>query len=250
LPFPNNVRIQELVNTYTQLDWNPSVNQRFTIMLTLDPQRTDYANIDTFNPQPVTENYRQRGGFASVTHRWILSSGGFLQSLFSAKRLDSRINPADPVAGMMTLFPDQNSGTFFESQNRRTRLYQWSQTFHAAPLQSGGRHLLTTGYSYARSTFDGQISNTPVRVLRGDSTLSSTIEFGAAPSSDIAKNELAFFLQDNWQLNSRFTLDLGLRFDHDNFSGEHINVAPRIGFVFASTRDGRTAIRGGFGFFN
>jgi TonB dependent receptor-like, beta-barrel len=249
LPDPHNVRVQEVVNTYTQVDWNLSSNQRFTFMLTVDPQKTKFANINTFDPQPVTENYRQRGFFASGTHRWILGQGGFIQSLFSAKRLDARITPADPTVGVMTLFPDQNFGTFFERQDRRTRLYQWSQTFNSRPLQSAGRHLFKAGYAFSRSTYDGQISDTPVRVLRGDGTLSSTINFASALRSDIAKNEVAFFVQDTWQIHQRFTLDFGLRLDHDNLSAESINVAPRVGFVFAPTRDGRTAIRGGFGVF-
>jgi len=35
-------------------------------------------NINTFNPQPVTADYRQRGFFVSATHRWILANGGFV----------------------------------------------------------------------------------------------------------------------------------------------------------------------------
>jgi hypothetical protein len=246
---PDDVRVQELVNTYTQLDWNSSANQRFSFMLTIDPLETKFANIDTFNPQPVTENYRQRSFFGSATHRLILARGGFIQSLFSSKRLDSRFFPADSSKGAMTLFPEQNSGTFFESQNRRTRLYQWGQTFHAWPMQSAGRHLLTFGYSYARSTFDGQISNMPVHVLRSDGSLSSAITFDHASASAIAKNEVAVFVQDTWQIHPRLTVDLGIRFDHDSISAEPVNVAPRIGFVLAPTTDGRTAFRGGFGAF-
>jgi hypothetical protein len=56
-------------------------------------------------------------------------------------------------------------------------------------------------------------------------------------------------VQDNWQIRPRFTIDLGMRLDRDNLSAETINVAPRVGFVFAPTRDNRTAIRGGFGVF-
>ena len=249
LPNPDNVRVQESATTYTQMDWDPASNQQFTAVLTVDPQYTKFANIDTFDPQPVTENYRQRGFFASLTHRWILARGGFVQSLFAAKRLDSQVFPANTSAGEMTLFPDQNSGTFFEQQQRRTRLYQWSQTFHVWPVQSSGRHLLTMGYSYSRSTYDGQVSNYPVRVLRDDGTPSSTITFGPSLASQTPKDELAFFLQDNWQIVPRLTLDLGVRFDHDSLSAEAVNVAPRIGFVFAPTHDGRTAIRGGFGVF-
>ena len=50
-------------------------------------------------------------------------------------------------------------------------------------------------------------------------------------------------------MHPRLTVDLGLRLDHDSLSADPANVAPRIGFVFAPTRDNRTAIRGGFGVF-
>jgi len=250
LPDPNNVRVVESGNTYTQIDWNLTANHQFTAALTTDPQNTDFANIDTFNPQPVTADYHQRGFFASATHRWIMASGGFVQTLFAAKRLDAQVFPANPMAGGMVLFPERNSGSFFEQQDRRTRLYQWSQTLHLRPLQSAGRrHLLTFGYSYAHSTYRGRISNQPVRVLREDGALSSVIAYDSALASTAATDELALFAQDNWQIHPRFTLDLGVRLDRDNLSAEPLNVAPRAGFVFAPTRDNRSAIRGGFGVF-
>jgi hypothetical protein len=197
----------------------------------------------------VTANYTQRGFFASATHCWILKNGGFLQSLFSAKRHDPRIVPADDSAAEMVLFPEQNSGAYFARQDRRTRLYQVAQSFHARPMISRGRHLLTLGYSYARATYRGQMSNLPVTVLREDGTLSQQIVFGPAAVLQEAKNDLAFFVQDNWQLHPRFVLDLGLRVDGDSLSAEPVNLSPRIGFVFAPARDNRTAIRGGFGVF-
>jgi len=249
LPDPNNVRAVESFTTYTQLDWSLKPNQQFSVSLTTDPQDTDFANINTFNPQPVTADHHQRGFFASATHRWILMSGGFVQSLFAAKRLDAHVFPARDLTEEMVLFPEQNSGSFFEQQDRRTRLYQWSQTLHLWPLQSAGRHLLTLGYSYARSTYQGQVANLPVKVLRADSTLSGEITYDAPLASRATKNEFAFFAQDNWQIRPRFTVDLGVRFDRDNLSAEPVNIAPRIGFVLAPTRDNRTAIRGGFGVF-
>ena len=249
LPNPNNVRIQESIDTYTKLDWDATPNHRFTAVFITDPQNTKFANINTFNPEPVTTDYHQRGFFVAATHRWILQNGGFVQSVFAVKRLDFHFFPATTTAGEMTLFPEQNSGTFFESQRRRTRLFQWSQALHLRPLQSSGRHLITTGYSYARSTFDGVISNTFVNVLREDSTLSSTIAFAPAAPSSAVKNELSFFVQDNWQVQPRFTFDLGVRLDSDSLSAESANISPRAGFVFAPTHDNRTAIRGGFGVF-
>jgi hypothetical protein len=248
LPDPNNVRIVEKINTYTQLDWNPSASHRFTTVFALDPQNTDYANINTFNPQPVTANDRQRDYFLSVTHRWILNNGGFLQTLFSSKQLDARVYPATQN-GEMVLFPEQNSGSYFEQQQRNTKLNQWSQTLHLRPIEHAGRHLPIFGYSWLHSSYQGQIMNFPVRVFRDDGTLSSSITYSSAIDSQATVNDFAFFVQDNWQIHRRFALDLGLRFDHASLSSEHVNVAPRIGFVFAPTRGNRTAIRGGFGVF-
>ncbi|RSL16929.1 TonB-dependent receptor-like protein [Edaphobacter aggregans] len=248
LPNPDNVRIVERINTYTQLDWDPSPSHRFTAVFALDPQNTYYANINTFNPQPVTANDRLRDYFVSATHRWLLADGGYVQSLFAAKQLDSHVYPATWTR-QMVLAPEQNSGSYFEEQQRNTELYQWSQTLHLRPIEHAGRHLLTFGYSYAHSSYEGQVTNFPIQVLRQDGTLSSSISYGAAPPSQAAKNNVALFAQDNWQIHPRLTLDLGVRLDHDSFSADALNIAPRIGFVFAPTGDNRTAIRGGFGVF-
>jgi hypothetical protein len=249
LPNPDNVRIVEKINTYTQLDWDPLPTNRLTTVFALDPQDTFYANINTFNPQPVTANNRLRDYFLSATDRWILSGGGFLQTIFSTKHLDSNVYPATPT-GSMTLAPEQNYGSFFEQQQRNTGLFQWSQALHLHPIEHAGRHLLTFGYAYSHASYQGEISNYPVQVLREDSTLASTITY-AAPSIPSQANEgnLALWVQDNWQIHPRLTLDLGLRLDHDSLASDPANLAPRIGFVFAPTRDNRTAIRGGFGVF-
>jgi outer membrane receptor protein involved in Fe transport len=249
LPDPQNVRIVENISNYTQLDWTPSASHRLTTVVALDPQNTKFANINTFNPQPVTANDHERGYFLSAADRWILDDGGFVQSLFAAKQLDSRTYPATNT-GQMVLVPEQNSGSYFEQQQRSTQLYQWSQTLHVRPIEHAGHHLLTLGYSFAYSTYAGRTTNSPVEVLRQDGTRSSRINYEvSAVSSDSVKGELALFVQDAWQIRPRFTLDLGLRLDHDSLSSGDINLAPRIGFVFAPSRDDRTAIRGGFGVF-
>ena len=250
LPDPNNVRVVESVTTYTQLDWMPAPHHQLTTVLTTDPRNTNFANIDTFNPQPVTADQRQRTFFVSATERWILGNGGFVQSLFSAKRLDIHVFPADPGPGEMVLYPEQNSGTFFEQQRRRTRLYQWAQSLHLHPLEFGGQHLFTVGYAYTNSSYRGTVSDLPVNILREDKSQTSRIVYDVGPAYVMSGNETAIFAQDNWQISSTLSLDLGLRIDRDSLAPGSWNVAPRIGFVFAPTHDKRTVIRGGFGIFD
>ncbi len=249
LPNPDNVRIEEQVSSHTQVDWNMTHSQRLTAVLTLDPQQTDFATIDTFNPPPVTAGYRQRGFFTAGTHRWILAGGGFVQTMFSAKRLDSRVFPADRQADEMVLSPELNSGGFFARQERRTRLYQWFQSFHLRPLEAAGRHLFTLGYSFTRASYRGSMAFLPVRVLRGDGTLSREIFYEAPATAHDSKDDWAFFAQDNWQLHPRLVFEIGMRLERDSLSAERLSPAPRLGFVFAPGKNNRTAIRGGFGVF-
>jgi hypothetical protein len=92
--------------------------------------------------------------------------------------------------------------------------------------------------------------------------------------------EDGFFLQDDWKVTSRLTLNLGLRYDYlswpteqfdrqSNFDlstgtvalagkngynsalihSDNNNFAPRVGFAYLLTRDAKTVLRGGYGMF-
>lgn len=97
----------------------------------------------------------------------------------------------------------------------------------------------------------------------------------AAPSQ---QDVWGFFIQDDYQVNRRLVLNLGLRYELatvlesstnklTNFSfarglftpgvdtdtglykGDHNNFAPRVGFAWSVTGDGRTVLRGGYGIY-
>jgi hypothetical protein len=104
---------------------------------------------------------------------------------------------------------------------------------------------------------------------------------GVADSFFVTKNwETGYFAQDDWKVNSRLTLNLGVRYDlftfpyeeHNNQSNFNLqtqtlqvagtdglsrsiiktnfnNIAPRFGFAYDLTGKGQTVLRGGYGIF-
>ncbi len=74
-----------------------------------------------------------------------------------------------------------------------------------------------------------------------------------------------FFLQDDWRITPRLTLNLGLRYEYqsnpdpingnpaipgtNNMVSDKNNLGPRLGFAYALTGDGKTSMRGGWGLY-
>jgi len=238
----------ETFDSSTQIDWLPSSRHHLSALVTIYPQNLSFMDLNTFNPKPTTPDFRQRGFQVSLNETWTIGAG-VLQSSFSAKRYDVHVFPASGLTEDLLLFPEQDSGSWFNRQDRESRVYEWTQIYRAADIHAAGTHSIAFGYNYEHAAFEGTVADQPVRVLREDNTLSQFIGFTAPAALDAGASNISFFIQDHWAPARRIAFDLGLRFDHDGISGQSLNAAPRLGFVFAPTHDNKTAIRGGIGLF-
>lgn len=85
------------------------------------------------------------------------------------------------------------------------------------------------------------------------------------PRFELKTTDWAFFAQDDWRVSPRLTLNLGVRWDYEQFPEPFLvnpalpqtankpsdknNFGPRIGFAIDATGDGKTSVRGGYGIY-
>ncbi|HMI51534.1 MAG TPA: TonB-dependent receptor [Candidatus Saccharimonadales bacterium] len=236
----------ESFDSYTQVDFNITPKQTATASLALYPQKLDFLGLNTFTPQPATPDFHQRGFQAYLQHRYIVGDKGLLISQFSYKRFDADITAQsdDPYR----LLLETTEGGFFNRQARRTSRSSFQESYQFAPKRFAGSHELTVGMSYEHSSYAGRQSFLPVEIDGASGMPIERISFTSPSPLHVDQNETAWFASDQWAVNSRFTLSLGVRFDSDTITSS-THAAPRAGFLLAVTGDGKTLLKGGAGLF-
>lgn len=236
----------ESFDSFTRIDYNFTDSHRLNASFALFPQKLDFVNLNTFNPQTTAANLHQRGWLAAVNDQYVTSKGGIWQTTFSVKQADTDVFGNSGEA--FTLAPQVHSGGFFNRQNRESLRYE-AQTIHSLPvIDWNGQHFLKFGGGFSYTTFEGSSINKDVRIARAIGSLNQLQTYVGDGKLSRNKSEVGFFVHDKWTINPQLTLDLGVRFDRDNIGGE-VNAAPRLGFVLSPFDDNKTVIRGGVGVF-
>jgi hypothetical protein len=237
----------ESLDSVSQLDWDIDQNNHLTTTFSLFPEKLRFVGLNTFNPQEVTPNFKQRGFFWAVSERRVLNGKSVLDSSFSIKQFDADVFPGSGTAPM-NLAPDINSGNFFNRQARRSKRYDAVEVYSFNPPDFGGTHSMKIGAGFSYITYNGRNTSDPVRILRADGTRSQQIDSVGNGQLRRNKAELLAYFEDKWSLSRRLTLEYGVRYDRDDIAREN-NLAPRLSFAFLPIQDGRTVVRGGVGLF-
>jgi hypothetical protein len=243
---PGDSSTSESFNSFTQFDLAINSNNRLRFVAAFFPQKARYVGLNTFNPQQVTPNIKQRGSLLSISEQVIFKNGSFLASALSYKAF--AVDVFGQGEAPLTLLPDGNTGNYFAETQRHVPRFQWQETYYAHPYQLSGQHWFKLGTEFAHTNVTGQFHNRSILIRRFDNTLAQRIDFAGAGVVGLAVNEFAAFAQDRWVINPKLTIDAGLRFDRDGITRKG-EVAPRLSFMFVPLKNNRTIIRGGVGLF-
>jgi hypothetical protein len=148
-------------------------------------------------------------------------------------------------------------------------------------------HLVNTFQMAGNFSFNGQLSGNGLADFMFGQT--SAFSQGGGEFKFVKGTKWGFFVQDDWRVNQRLTLNLGLRWDpylpfYDRegrvvcfvvgqqsqrypnaplgylyggdagcptagYDASWANLGPRVGFAYRLTQDGKTSLRGGAGFY-
>jgi hypothetical protein len=192
------------------------------------------SNVLTLSPRMVNE-----------------TRGQFTRSNLSAEPND-RVGPAVTIAGVATFgrlsgSPTGRTNDLFEVVDN----FSYQSGAHA--LRLGAEFLYNDdaivyprsdrgSYSFASLTafLSGVYNNSGFTQTFGNSRVTQT------------NPNFGVYVQDEWKIGPRFTLNLGLRYDLQflrTIATDTNNISPRLGFAWSPDESRRTVVRGSFGLF-
>ena len=245
LPFPDNQKKDQGVNSFAQLDWIVSDKQLVTATVHIAPQNIEFANIDYFNPRPTSPDANNHNYTATVADRLTIMDG-LLDNTLSATRFDASVWGQGTQD--LTITPVGNSGNYFANQNRDASRLGLSSTYSFAPLTLMGTHNVKVGSYVAGSTDHGQVNERPIDIQNFASQLIEQISFTGGQPYRMSDTEFAFFGQDHWMITPRLAMDVGIRAESQEIS-DALRLGPRAGIAWSPFADSGTVIRAGVGLF-
>lgn len=213
-------------------------------------------------------------GFADVWTFGDISNSWILNSFFQYRGDPTRQTPCCPAAGtpntLFNLFSSYTSGDEFGDLGQTSfgpgyNSFAFFEKYYSTGSNLSkvfGRHTVKFGWNYEHQNVDGAEPNNfftqlfaTVDDFNTFGPINSginliTLQAGPTPQDNLVKihnNYTGLFVQDDWKITSKITLNAGLRWDYDSQFPNKTDFSPRIGVAWAP--DSKTVINASFGTF-
>ena len=159
-------------------------------------------------------------------------------------------DPSVSVSGAFTS-GGSNSGTVSTHQNRLEVQNYTSLQLAKNFMRFGGRLRVNQQAASTTAGTNGSFTYSSLADykagLLGQFKLTKVI----APSS-ATMTDVGLYFEDDWKARPNLTVTYGIRYETQNYIGEHYDLAPRVSFAYgigSSKGAPKTVLRGGFGMF-
>lgn len=285
LPFDQDLFLARVTGSISPL-------QTFSVRFAIDDETESGTGADGRHAPEATGLTRNQFWSGVFHHDWSIGNNKLNQFLFHAGIYRNQITPTVPENNFTVRTP---TADFFRwtsaSQSTKQNKYQFADDFSMQVPDKKGDHLFKVGGEYMYEPIAGGeleffqnlfVYNTDnaIVVINGRPQARpfsevrpvSYLGFSGKGIFGQPLHWFSLYAQDDWRLNHRLTLNLGVRYElqtgiwrEHNVPGENRlresglqgpgphddknNVAWRFGFAYQPSKDGRTVIRGGSGRF-
>jgi len=239
---------------------------------------TDYLPLtQAINLPDTRENLSGRTLMLGMNDLWTIGDSAnswIANSYFQYRATPLLTQPSHPQAGipntLFNLFDTYTSGDEFGDLGQASfgpgynafAYYQKYVSLGSNIAKQFGHHNLKFGWDFQNTKVDGAEPNnffTQLFATVGDfntfGPINSginliTLQSGPTPQDNlvhIRNNYNGVFVQDDWKLTSKLTLNYGLRWDYDSTFPNKTDFSPRIGAAWAITP--KTVVNASFGTF-
>jgi hypothetical protein len=254
--YPNPVHS---TNFLAKLDHQFSKNDLFSVRYSLyDVHSNNSRGAGALNAVSSSSGLDNTDQTIAVSNVFTLSPRTVNETRGQFTRSNLAALPTDPIGPAVSIAGVASFGTLSGSPTGRVNnLYEvvdnLSHQAGAHALRAGVGFLFNdTKITYPRSYRGSYSFSSLANFLSGTYNNSGfTQTFGDSVVSRTNPN-VGFYAQDEWKVNSRFTLNIGVRYDLqflETISTDTNNVSPRAGFAWSPFKSRSTVIRGSYGLF-
>ncbi|MEO8256216.1 MAG: carboxypeptidase regulatory-like domain-containing protein [Acidobacteriota bacterium] len=240
------LRISKWFSSFTRVDANLTPRHSLVATGGVFPSVFDTATLGTFTPAPATVDLHVHANQMAVTERAIWTDTLLAETTVQTHRYETDVVPQGSLP--MQLQPQTTLGNFFNQQRRVSSMLQVIESVSVAHDGPRGSHLLKFGVDLLHNKYDGASTSRPVLIERADGTLARRLDFSGPTTQSITSTDVALFVQDRFQPNTRWSAEFGGRLDRDGVIGR-FNLTPRIGAALRLNDSGSAILHGGFGLF-
>lgn len=284
------------IRMYGTFLWNPIIDEGLSPIYgyglsnfsTAGPINGSLVDQNTFlGNQGGRQNSNSINGQVTITptNNWVINLRAgrtFLNEKLGSYGIPNQLRFLCSTSGTPSAIPGSNcSSGFTNFPNNFQVNYDVSTrtTFDAdaslVGINFGGRHNFKFGYQFNRlfNTTDQGYANTGIVVLFYNLSIDNTLGTAPTPGNlgsgylqrfgtigEASSSNNGVFVQDQWQIGNRLTLNLGVRLEKEDVPSFNANnpgitfdwtdkIAPRIGGAFDVFGNGKSKIFASYGWF-